>query len=475
MSAAEADAMVARVDEMSQAELEAAWQRMEADWPAAQTVAARLTRIAWHRRDREAARRWLKRAGVRPELGEVVRGLDGARASKRVAVLLPLSGAHRAIGREMKQAIAMAGQEVGVELVYIDSAGTNEGAERGVEQAAHKGALAVLGPVGQGESRAAAAMAARLGVPIALLSPTVGGAAPSAGVFQLWSSPEWLASEAARLAVARGHDRLAVLAPRDESGQQHSQAFAQAARALGVQVVAIGDYDPTASDLEPDIKAFLGLDPMTNDRLRRHLRRFGRERGWKTYSPDVMFDLLYIPDEHRRASLVASYLPYFNIEVRNQDIMDTMALRRKHGGRIPSIVQLMGSAAWHHRNLLVSGGPAVDGALVVVPCQIEADAFGAASESPFADRFERSVGRAPGQVALQAYDSARLVLRAAQVALARSRPASEARAAFSAALARAQSNAGACGSATMGNSGSLERPAWLLQIDGGEFLPLDPS
>src|SRR5207244_10491661 len=103
--------------------------------------------------------------------------------------------------------------------------------------------------------------------------------------------------------------------------------------------------DPTATDLEPDVKAFLGLDPLTNERLRRHLARHPKD-GWKTFSPDVDFDLLFVPDEAERAALVASFLVYYNVELRTSDDVDSLALRRKHGGRLPSFVQLLGGAGW---------------------------------------------------------------------------------------------------------------------------------
>jgi ABC-type branched-subunit amino acid transport system substrate-binding protein len=390
-----------------------------------------------------------------------------------VAVLLPLSGRHAAVGREMRTAIEVAAATDGRKVVlrFLDTRGDAAEAARLVDRAADDRAIGVLGPVGQLEASAAAARARERGVPIAMLAPDA-TPDPAAGVFRLWSSAEWEAEEAARLAVGRGHDRLAVLHPRDPLGAAQAQAFARAARAAGVSVVAEGDYDPTARDLEPDVKRFLGLDPATNPRLRKHLARFGRKEGWKRFSPDVAFDLLYIPDQVGPAALVASYLPYFNIEVRDSDVMDVISLRRKHGGHVPSVVQLLGSSGWFHPGLTARGGDAVDGALVVVPCAI---ADGGLADQPsdqaaeLAERFEARAGRPPGPVAGQAHDAARLFL----AARARAAGAADPRDQLRRTLATARLPDGACGPAAMSPTGALERAASLLQVDGDGFTPAD--
>ncbi len=259
-----------------------------------------------------------------------------------------------------------------------------------------------------------------------------------------------------------------MLHPRDPQGAAQAEAFRRAAEAAGARVVASGDYDPAAKDLEPDIKRFLGLDPSTNERLRRHLARRGR-KGWKSFSPDVPFDLLYVPDEHRAAALIASYLPYFNIEVRTADVMDTLSLRRKHGGRVPSVVQLLGSSGWYHASLPARGGAAVDGAIIVVPCATGDSASDTAAE--LTERFESSAGRPPGPLAAQAYDAARLFL-------VRPRPASP-RAAIRAPPSARRSAPPASPTApaaprTMNPTGQVDHPAALLRIDGSDFIPLEP-
>ena len=471
--------VAASVNSMTPEQLARVWPRLAPGGAAAGRVALRLALVEHHRgRDREA-QRWLARAGSSPRAGALAAELARARAARaavnpaRIAVLLPLTGPHARLGRELRVAIEVAGAAApGARLTFVDTGGDADRAARAVDQAARAGAVGILGPVGQGESRAAAARAVELGLPIALLAPDDAGAAPAAGVFRLWPSPAGEAREAARLALALGYDRPAVLYPRDEEGRAQAEAFRAAAQAGGARVVRVGGYDPTARDLEPDVKAFLGLDPATNQRLRRYLRRHGAAEGWKTFSPDVDFDLLYVPDEVSRAALVVAYLPYFNVELRNGDeLVDTLALRRKHGGHLPSVVQLLGSSGWYDQSLLARGGDPVQGALLAVPCVVgdEADTDAA---SEMAQRFTTRAGHPPGPVVAQAHDAA-LVMLAARAAAAAAGSRSP-RAALTRALGQAGIDDGACGPAHMTRGGQLDRPARLLQVDGSDFTLFEP-
>ncbi|HWN67314.1 MAG TPA: ABC transporter substrate-binding protein, partial [Haliangium sp.] len=494
-----------------------------AQQPPAAHVALRLGRVAAHLGKEREARAWLARARDAPagpdqawmqaqtrELGAALqggrpagRGVGGGIDTALIAVLLPLSGRHALLGNEMRAAIELAAADAGganaagvdataadasaadastadaavaqpagrARLVFLDTAGDPARAVQAVEDAVlRQRAVAILGPVGQQTALVAAARAAELGVPIALLAPADDAelaADAAAGVFRLWSSSAWEAAEAARLAVELGHTRLAVLAPRDEHGGLAATVFAARARALGAEIVASGSYDPTGSELEPDLRAFLGLDPLTNERLRQHLRRHGRKEGWKTFTPDVPFELLYVPDEHERAALVASFLPYYNVEVRSEAFMDAVALRRKHQGRVPQVVQLLGSSGWHHPGLPLRGGPAVEGALVVdIHAGGESEDFLGEEGARFAQSFLERTGRWPGRVAAEAYDAAMLVL----AARARIRPGSRSpRADLARALAGAELEPGVCGPARV-ERGALMREAVLLRVESGTFV-----
>lgn len=471
------DAIAAAVDRLRSDDLDSAWAEVDADHYPGSLVIMRLALIAHHGGDDERALELLNAVtgdalvGARAaKVREQIDALDSVDATI-VAALLPLSGRHSALGAEIRGALKMARSSAGkgVKLVFVDTKGDADTVAEAVDKAVfdHK-AVAIIGPVGVYESRAAARRAAELGVPIALLAPGQDAAAPEVGVFRVWVSAEWEAREAARAAVDNSYDRLAVLAPRDEQGGAQAQAFIDAAIAAGVEVVAVGQYDPTATDLEPDLKEFLGLDPLKNERLRNHLRRKGRKKGWKTFSPDIPFDLLYIPDRYDRAALVASYLPFFNVEVRSDDMMNIPYLKKKHGGRVPQVVQLLGSSGWHHLSLIPRGGEAVDGALLVdVFSGNDSEEFATEEGAHFGEAYRSAVGRYPTAVAAQAYDAGLLVFAARNRAEAAAK-GGDVRAAFVKELSGAQLD-GVCGAASMVN-GAIERRSILLRIDGDEFV-----
>lgn len=404
----------------------------------------------------------------RPEAQRLVDAAGALRVvdPRVVGVLLPLSGRYAKLGQEVKVAFELAA-EVGREggLVFQDSAGTPEGAAEGVDELTQRAKpLVIVGPIGESEAAAAAARAAYLGVPIALLSPAERLANVELGVFRLWTTEEERAAAAARAAAALGYVLPAVLAPRDEHGVAQAQAFAEAAARAGIPVVRSGTYDPTASALEPDVKAFLGLNPARNARLRKHLAKRPKD-GWKTFSPEIDFDLLFLPDEYDHASLVVAFLRFFNVELRSGLDLEGAARLRRHEGRMPRAVQLFGSSGWHHPDLLLRGGADVEGAYVIDVCQGGEEGARAA----FAENFHALVGRPPTAVAAQAYDAMTMVLSARRRAVMSGKVAQ----AFYRALASERVVDGACGSASVNREGELDREMVIYRVEGGEFVELD--
>ena len=457
----------ARIDEIDEGTLRAAIDALDDRAPAGK-IALRLARLAHHRSDDRAARGWLDRANRAADQAEV-HAAAAALASELViatvdpaviAVLLPLSGPYSAIGGELRVAIELAPAS-GTRWRYLDTKGTVEGAIAAVDAAARQGAIGILGPVGQREAIAAAREAALHGVPIALLAPA-DGADASAGVFRVVESAADEGRAVAQLAAQDSFPTVAVLAPRDDLGRETADAFVAEARRLGLQVTAQGSYDPTGGDVEPDVKAFLGLVPANNPRLAAHLARRGKA-GWTTYSPDIPYTLLYVPDRFDRAAIIAAYLPYYNVELRTTTYLDPAQLAKKHGGHIPQLVQLVGGAGWHHPSLPIRGGPAVQGALIVDDFAGE---LGGDLAAQLVAGFQQRLGRAPSTAAAQAHDAATLLAASRTEAAAAADP----RAALRTALAHARLADGACGPAAIGPDGELERTPSIFEVQGDELV-----
>ncbi|HUJ58777.1 MAG TPA: penicillin-binding protein activator [Kofleriaceae bacterium] len=454
-------------DTLDDAACRAALDRLGDRAPAA-AIALRAARLAHHRGDDAEARAMVARAASAADAPAAHAALAALAAELAappvdpavVAVLLPLSGKYAAIGGELRAAIALAPGD-GTRWLFLDTRGEPDGAAAAVELARARGAIAILGPVGTREALAAARAASLRQIPIALLAPA-DGADPDAGVFRLVDSPGDEGRAVARVAASDGFPTVAVLAPRDDVGSEAADAFAAEAARLGLQVTARGTYDPTGGTLEPDVKDFLDLVPARNPRLAEHLARHPK-KGWQTFEPDVAFSLLYIPDRGDRAALVAAYLPYFNVELRTTDFPDPAMLARKHGGRMPQVVQLIGGPGWHEPDFAIRGGTPVQGALIVDPCAPET---GGDVAGQLAADYQARTGRLPSPPAAEAYDAALLVQRARAAAAGSPDP----RGAMRLALAHARLDDGACGPATIDPAGELAHEPSVLQVSGDELI-----
>jgi ABC-type branched-subunit amino acid transport system substrate-binding protein len=459
----------AHVDEADEVTVRAALDALGDRAPAGK-LALRAARLAHHRGADGEARNLLARAASAADAAEVAAGAKALESElvtaavdpAVIAVLLPLSGPYAGIGSELRAAIELA-PAGGTRWLYFDTRGTTEGAAAAVDAAVARGAIGIVGPVGQREAIAAARVAALRGVPIGLLAPA-DGADASAGVFRLVASSADEGRAVAQLAAQDGFPTVAVLAPRDDVGREAADGFVAEASRLGLQVTAQGSYDPTGGEVEADVKVFLGLVPAKNPRLAAHLARHGKS-GWTTFSPDVPYTLLYIPDRYDRAAIVVAFLPYYNVELRTTEAPDVARLARKHGGQIPPVVQLVGGAGWHHPTLPVRGGAAVQGALIVDDFAGE---LGGDLAVEFAAAFQQRTGRTASTAAAETRDAAALVA-AARAAVAGS-AGTGSRAALRAALAHARLDDGACGPAAIGPDGELERTPSVLEVQGDALI-----
>jgi ABC-type branched-subunit amino acid transport system substrate-binding protein len=455
----------ATVDQLDEATALAVIDRLAGAAPAAR-VALRAARLAHHRGDDTGARGDLElatgaadEAEVHADIAALAADLvDVAVKPEVVAVLLPLTGKYAGVGAELRTAIELAPAQT-TKWLFLDTKGEPEAARAAVEAAARRGAIAILGPVGAREVNAAARAAALRGIPIALLGPE-DGADPAAGVFRVVGSPADEGRAVAQLAKSESFPTVGVLSPRDDLGSEAADAFVAEAQRLSLQVTGQGTYDPTGGDVEPDVKQFLNLVPATNPQLTEHLAHAKTPKlGWETFSPDIPYSMLYIPDRYDRASIVAAFLPYYNVELRTTEFPDQAMLRKKHNGHTPQVVQLVGGAGWHHPSLPLRGGTAVQGALLV-------DSFGGDLggdvAAAFGAEFLAKTGRAASSAAAEAFDAATLVATA--------RKSATTRAEFRSALARGKLDDGACGAAKMDVDGELYRSFMTLEVQGDELI-----
>lgn len=394
-----------------------------------------------------------------------------------IGLLLPLSGKHAKLGRELSAAVrtALAADPDSAALTVdtVDTTGDATTAAAAFDAlVARSHPLFVLGPVGEKETDAVLARARALGVPLLALGPGF----PAPGLVRLLSGP---ADRARALVIALSTlspGRLGLLAPADPAGDAALDAAQREAAARKLDVARTGRYAADGKTLEQDLRTFFGLDPTTNPRLAAHLRKYGKG-GWRTFSPDIDTDVLLILDDAKRAPLIAAFLPFMNIELRTGYDDSVEDMRRRHGGRLPTRVQLAGPATWHDPALLAARAEALEGALVADGCDALAEQpTGAALK--LAEAVEAAVGRAPARATLETHDGVRLALAARRRALAASHGRTDGlRDAFLHALTSVvlPDDAAACGPARLapGNAGVVERPAKLYRVQGTAFVEED--
>ena len=374
---------------------------------------------------------------------------------------MPLSGRFASIGAELRAAIELA-PAAGTRWVMLDTRGEPDGAVAAVDQAVAKGCTGILGPAGTREAVAAAREAVLHALPIALLAPE-DGADLSSGVFRLPWSPADEARAVAKMAADDSFPTVGVSLRRaTTSARRPRPRSSTPRRAWASPSPRRAPTTRPAAISSPDVKQFLDLVPSHNARLAEHLAKHGK-KGWATFSPDIPYSLLYVPDRYDRAALVAAFLPYYNVELRTTDFPDQHKLARKHCGHLPQVVQLVGGGGWHDASLPVRGGGAVQGALIV---DVWAGSLGAEATTTFMAEFQTRTGHAASSVAAEAYDAATIVANARHAV----GNAPDPRTALARELAHARLDDGACGPAVIGADGELARDATTLEVQGDELI-----
>ncbi len=171
----------------------------------------------------------------------------------QVALLLPLSGQHAALGSTLLEAAQMSLLETGqggggITLVPLDTGGTPEGAEAAARKALDDGARLILGPLFSSEVRAASAPARERGVPIIAFTNDADVAAE--GVFIMGLHPRPEIRRVVTEAAADGGKRFSILAPATAYGQRGAQAAEATIPQVGGSIVAVEFYDPGGSDAQ---------------------------------------------------------------------------------------------------------------------------------------------------------------------------------------------------------------------------------
>lgn len=363
-----------------------------------------------------------------------------------VALLLPLSGPHAALGQALQDAAFLALSEVGdprLVLLPRDTGGTEEGAAAAAAQALAEGARLILGPVFRDAVRGAAGPARAHGVNVVAFSTDRSVAGD--GVYLMGFTPEQQVARVLRYAADSGLTRFAALAPSSAYGYAVVQILQRLIDEQGLRFAGVEFYGVDGSGAEEAVKRLAHyqvrqdwlsqrrqeLQRIGDAQARRELRRL-RDAG--TYGK-LPYDALLLPEGGQVLRLVAPFLPYYDIDG----------------------VRLLGTGLWDDPSIVRE--PSLAGGWFAAPSP--------ALANDFFRRFQAAYGERPPRIASLAYDAAAL---ASVLASGLAGPRFDAET-----LTTASGFAGSDGIFRFGPDGIAQRGLAVLEVTPEGFRVVDPA
>ena len=307
----------------------------------------------------------------------------------RVALLLPLSGRHAAVGHSLLNAAQLAVfdfSDEGFELLVHDTKGTAAGATQAAEMAIGEGASLILGPLLATSVRAVTPKAEALGINIIAFSNDRKVAKP--GVFLMGFQPEAEIDNVVRFAFSRGMMRFAAMAPDNSYGNAVVESYRRTVATYGGTITNIRYYDPATSDFSAIVKQLANFDARHQALLAQKKQLAGKDdeisrRALERLERlqtigELPFETLLLADGGKRLQALAAYLPYYDID--------------------PAQIRMLGTGQWDVAGL--GAEPALLGGWYAAPDPtLRVD---------FEARYEETFGEKSIRIATLAYDATAL-------------------------------------------------------------------
>jgi len=504
-SEAEQKAAVEHVGELVEGkapflEIAKAVQDLPTTHPAWPVLNFKLARIYYHLRDwtrlEETLRRFLAVApgsAYAPQAQELL-----ARANRRVdvkpnrvGVVLPLSGRFQLLGEAVLRGIKLGLEGSTVELVVKDGQGDVTTTGKQVEALAFDdGAMALMGPLLNEDSRRAALVAEELQLPIMTLTRAEGITQIGPHVFRNMLTNSAQAQAIAHYGVdVMGFKSWAMLYPNVPNGQELTHDLWDGLEERGAVVRGAESYAYDQTTFTPEVKKLVGryyledrgdywqkareASQGASDEFR---KRKALEKVRSGLDPIVDFDALFIPDEWKRVSLVAPALAVEDIITNACDQRDIERIRRTTGKKDLHPVTLFGANLWGGSPKGRSGLPElVERGGKFVYCSIYVDGFFADSARPATRKFVKDfraqypeVNRDPVLLEAIGYDVARMFRQVMD-----QKPRT--RAAFRELLSQLKDFDGATGKTTVNDQREAQKQLFFLTIDAKGVHELSPK
>ena len=307
----------------------------------------------------------------------------------RVGLLLPLTGANSALGKDMLNAAQLAlfdfaGQSF--ELIVHDTAGLPDMAAEAAHQAIQSGASMILGPLLSTSVEAVAPLVRDAGINSIAFSNN--RAVASGNIYLMGFMPGEEVERVIAYAASRGVSDFAVLAPDNTYGQMILTAAKDAIAARGAYLSRTALYDPYTEDFTQIIRELGDYDQRRaallaqrkeleaqNDEISRQALK--RIENLQTIG-DVPYTALLIAEGGKRLQTIAAHLPFYDID--------------------PKKVRMLGTGQWDVAG--IGNEPALVGGWFAAPDP--------GTRNNFMDRFHQTYGRRPARLATLAYDAVAL-------------------------------------------------------------------
>ena len=351
-----------------------------------------------------------------------------AGSSRRVAILLPLTGPNAELGQAMLRAAQLALDQPGAPpLDARDTAGTPAGAADAATQAIAAGTGLILGPLTAGETASVAPVAKAGGVPV--LAFTSDAAQAQAGVWTLGVTPAQQVRRLVLAVQAEGKTRVAAVLPKNAFGDAMSSGLTTVAAAAGLPPPQVTHYNSSFAALNAALKDASGYSsrhPATDGQPQEARARGDADKPREPTDPATQasppFDALLLGAAGESLGQAVPLLPYYDIG--------------------PDHVRILGPALWAREASHLS---AIAGAWYAAPDP--------AQRAQFDQQYAAKYKTPPRELTSLAYDAAGIARVAAEGGFTPG------------ALARPEGFAGADGVLALQPDGQVRRGLAIFEID----------
>ena len=352
-----------------------------------------------------------------------------AMPAAKVAILLPLSGQHAAIGQAMLQSAQLALFDLGfdsLELMPLDTKGSPDGAVQAASAALNNGAQLILGPLFAEEVKAVKGVTAPRNINVIAFSTdwSIAGGNTYLMGFMPFSQIERITQYAA----AKGIRSAGIIAPQDTYGETATRLFEQKSAQSGIAITERFRFPPNSQDLTNRLKDFTHYDPAQDP----------HQDGGR---PQVPYQAVFMPVGGSQGEMLATSLSYYGLR--------------------PDVVQKLGTGLWDDPRIAVQ--PQMQGAWFAAPSP--------RNRRMFEDKYRRAYGQTPPRLASLAYDAAALSIVLAKTGLQRNgRPSYD-----RPALTNPNGFAGMDGIFRFRANNLVERGLSVIEIRNRNFVEIDPA